>query len=99
MEAATATAFASGPVAAALRLADRPETLLDQQPALGDDCQRAVKQLFDLAKQLEPKTFTPSASKYADCMPLMTTYMTRSSLNAHANVCCVLFCSVRGSWL
>ena len=61
MEAATVAAFASGPVAAALKLADRPEALLDQKPALGDDCQRAVKQLFDLAKQLEPKTFTPLA--------------------------------------
>ena len=37
------------------------EALLEQREALGDDCQLAVKQLFDLAKKLEPKTFTPLA--------------------------------------
>jgi U3 small nucleolar RNA-associated protein MPP10 len=61
MEAATSATFASDGVAAALHLADAPEALLEQREALGDDCQLAVKRLFDLAKQLEPKTFTPLA--------------------------------------
>ena len=61
MEAATVKAFDSEGVAAALRLAEQPEALLEQREALSDDCQLAVKQLFDLAKKLEPRTFTPLA--------------------------------------
>ena len=61
MEAATATAFGSEGVLAALRLAEQPEALLEQREALTEDCTLAVKQLFDLAKKLEPKTFTPLA--------------------------------------
>jgi U3 small nucleolar RNA-associated protein MPP10 len=48
-------------VAAALRLAEQPEALLEQREALTEGCTLAVKQLFDLAKKLEPKTFTPLA--------------------------------------
>ena len=61
MEAATAKAFGSEGVLAALRLAEQPEALLEQREALTEDCTLAVKQLFDLAKKLEPKTFTPLA--------------------------------------
>ena len=46
-------------VEAALALAERPEALLDKREELGEECQRAVKKLFDLAKRLEPKRFTP----------------------------------------
>ena len=46
-------------VEAALALAERPEALLDKREELGEECQRAVKALFDLAKRLEPKRFTP----------------------------------------
>ena len=46
-------------VEAALALAERPEALLDKREELGEECQRAVKVLFDLAKRLEPKRFTP----------------------------------------
>ena len=46
-------------VEAALGLAERPEALLDKREELGEECQRAVKVLFDLAKRLEPKRFTP----------------------------------------
>ena len=54
-------------VEAALGLAERPEALLDKREELGEECQRAVKELFDLAKRLEPKRFTPLPELLVPC--------------------------------